>query len=176
MREHIHRKMNIRVLIQVILITLAIHSAGYADSKDKTLWGQAEYGMTPSQILKLFPDSQPTDADTEGIPDVLVSIPSLHVSHTEFTVKFVFKDERLDMVVLRSKDTSLSEITYLTSLLIKNHGQPTKNENHNDRVKITEWDYAHENVSTFILDYATKSPRIVVFHKHPRQETMHLLL
>jgi hypothetical protein len=167
--------MEIRVLIQVVLITLAIHSAGCTDSSDKTLWGLAEYGMTPAQILKVFPDAQPADTDTEESPDILISISSIRISNTEFAVKFIFKNERLKMVRLKSKETSNSEITHLAGLLTENYGEPVVNENENDKVKIIKWDDAPLKVTSYIFHYSTKSPRLLIFYSHSEHDTLYSL-
>jgi len=95
-----------RFLIQVILITLAIHSAGCTDSSDKTLWEQAEYGMTPAQVLKIFPDAQKNPKPTfsqHNNSQSHVIIPTKLIHGVDFKVSFSFNSTGLVEVGFHSE-------------------------------------------------------------------------
>ena len=101
--------MKIRVLIQAILITLAIHSTGYANGNDKTLWGQAEYGMTSAQVLKVFPDAKKNPKPstvplTNSQSHVIIPIKRIH--DLEFKIAFYFNDQGLVQVTLAARRAS----------------------------------------------------------------------
>ena len=118
--------MKIRVLIQVTLITLAIHSTGYADSKDKTLWGQAEFGMTPAQILKIYPDAIMNPEHDGGSHEGKVIIPKLSIDLKDFEVHFLFGWEGLFLVRLEAKTPNAHTFQSFENLLRLKYGKPIK--------------------------------------------------
>jgi hypothetical protein len=122
--------MKIRVLIQVILITLAVHSTGYADSNDKTLWRGAELGMTPAQVLKVFPDAIMNPSyDRETSPGKVI-IPKLNIDNSKFEVHFLFVWEGLLLVILEAKNPSVSTFQSFENLLCLKYGKPIKVSNY----------------------------------------------
>ena len=169
-------KTKIRILIQIILITLAIHSTGYASSK--TLWDQAEHGMTPAQVLKVFPD-----AKKNPNPDFVqlskstskVVIPSKRIHNIDFEVSFFFNSTGLVQVTLSSRYTSNQNAQFLNSLLTQKYGQPVKVWQNSCYKDIVWYDAPLSIDSSTFISPCYEKPRIIIIYNHSRHDAMNSL-
>jgi len=146
--------MKTRVLIQVILITLAIHSAGCTDSSDKQLWGQAESGMTPAQVLKVFPDAKKNPKPTfspHNNSQSHVIIPTKLIHGVDFKVSFSFNSTGLVGVGFHSKYSSKKTASLMESLLSEKYGAPAKIiDNTMTQLRKVEW---YDTPVSILLSY-----------------------
>jgi len=170
--------MKIRVLIQVILTTLAIHSTGYAGSNDKTLWRQAEYGMTPAQVLKVFPHAQKNpnpDRVSLTMSYSHVIIPSTRISSIDFEVSFFFNATGLVQVTLIAERTINEYSKQLVSLLNQKYGKPIEIDGNScyDRV---EW-YADQLSISIFNEYSPcyDNSSVSIYYGHSRYDAMNSL-
>lgn len=86
----------IQLLIAAVLIPI------YANAQ--VLWGQARLGMSPAQVLHLYPDAKATSNKIEDRSDErkeLLHMPFLAMGEMPSTVHFFFQSERLRAVVWR---------------------------------------------------------------------------
>jgi hypothetical protein len=166
--------MKIRYLVQVILITLAIHSIGYANSK--TLWGKSEYGMTPAQILKVFPDAVRSPNYDGVATEGKVIIPSLAINSHEFEVHFLFGQKGLIVVSLVSRNSGDDTFYRFARLLRLKYGKPLLVIDLPDiKNRSTEWYDAPLSVKIFSTlshpDYLGFS----IAYSHEKHEAMNSL-
>jgi hypothetical protein len=168
--------MKIRVLIRVILITLAIHSTGYADSNDKTLWGQAELDMSPAQILKIFPDAIMNPAYDGGSSQGKVIIPELNIDIREFEVHFLFGWKGLMLVKLEAKNPTTNNFDSFEHLLRLKYGKPIKVNNFAPHVglHIREW-YQEPLTIKIILLNQTDTTKLSIVYSQEKQGAINSL-
>ena len=168
--------MKIRNLIQVILITLAIHSVGFSDSKDKTLWGGAEYGMTPAQVLKVFPDAQRNpkpETVALSLSQSHVIIPSRRINGAEYEVTFYFNTNGLAQVTLLSEYASRLNSNSIESILREKYGEPVKVKD-NKVVRDVEWYIEPLSVSILYIG-DPDIPTLRIYYTRSRYDAMNSL-
>lgn len=100
-------------------------------SSASTLWQDTNVGMSPSDVVKLYPDCRSTVRDGN---DLLVKGEQITIFKSKFLVVFEFKKSKLFRVGLLSTDMLNKEelqnplLVYLqvTGELVKRYGQPIK--------------------------------------------------
>jgi hypothetical protein len=154
-----------------MLITLAIHSTGCTDSNDKTLWGEAEYGMTPAQVLKVFHDAEKNPKpDTVKSSKSHVIIPSRIVHDVKFEVSFYFNDKGLAQVTLESKPCSSSSSELMENLLREKYGTPISIKDYGI-VRNLEWFDIPTSIT--LLYYPSPTDRtLYIIYNHGRNHAM----
>jgi hypothetical protein len=170
--------MNIRVLIQVILITLAIHSTGYAASNDKTLWGQAEYGMTPAQVLKVFPDAQKNPkpkTSPRNNSHSHVIIPTKNIHGVFFEVSFSFSSTGLTKVTLHSSLSSEKTSNLMESLLREKYGTPAEIDDYKMTRKVDWYESPVSIQLSYYRDGVSGHPSLFIIYDHFRYDAVNSL-
>jgi hypothetical protein len=155
--------MNMRVLIHAVLITLAINSAGYAN--DKTLWIGAELGMTPAQVLKVFPDARKNpEPKTVKSSKSYIIIPSRIVHDVKFEVSFYFNDKGLAQVTLESKPCSSGNSELMENLLREKYGTPISIKNYGI-VRNLEWFDAPTSITLLYYPAPTDRTLYIIYNR-----------
>lgn len=170
--------MKIRVLIQAILITLAIHSTGYANGNDKQLWGQAEYGMTPDQILELFPNSKrdPKPKTTPlGNSHSHVIIPTKNIHGVFFEVSFSFSSTGLTKVTLHSTLSSEKTSNLMESLLCERYGTPSQIDDYEMKRQIDWYESPVSIQLSYYRDGVSGHPSLFIIYDHFRYDAVNSL-
>jgi hypothetical protein len=173
--------MKIRILIQIILITLAIHSTGCTDGNDKKLWGKSEYGMTQAQVLKIFPDAKKNpEPNTSPLSNSQshVIIPSKRIYDLDFKIEFYFNNQGLVQVTLVAKLASRERADFMNSLLDEKYGEPInikKNSITSSHVDY-EADWYSAPLSVNVIAYGDPYRlKLFIIYDHSRYEAMNSL-
>tara|TARA_R110000764_G_scaffold233283_1_gene326165 strand:- start:1872 stop:2384 length:513 start_codon:yes stop_codon:yes gene_type:complete len=167
--------MKIRVLIQVVLITLAIHSTGYANGNDKTLWGQAEYGMTPAQVLKVFPDAQKNPkpkTSPRNNSHSHVIIPTKNIHGVFFKVSFSFSSTGLTKVTLHSSHSSRRISDLMESLLCERYGTPSQIDDYEMKRQIDWYESPVSIQLSYYRDGVSGHPSLFIIYDHFRYDAV----
>ena len=72
-----------------------------ADEGEVTLWGKAKAGMTPEEVMHIYPDNSKYLGENEEKSNgliKLVSIPNIYILYDYFSVDFYFSKNRLARV------------------------------------------------------------------------------
>jgi hypothetical protein len=151
-------------------------ASGHANSNDKTLWGKSEYGMTPAQVLKAFPDAQ-KNPNPDGVAlnnsQSYVIIPSKRIHDIEFNVEFYFNDSGLVQVTLEAKRTYRRGAEQMANLLMEKYGKPTS-EKDNSVVWRIEWYQAPLSIE--MAHYGDPdAPSLYIFYDHSRYDAINSL-
>jgi hypothetical protein len=162
--------------IMIILVSLMLGASGHASSNDKTLWGKAEYGMTPAQVLKAFPFAQknprPQTVALSNSQSYII-IPSKRIHDIEFNVAFFFNDHGLAQVTLEAQRTYRRGAKQMASLLMEKYGKPVS-ETDNTVVWKIEW--YHAPLSIEMAHYGDPdAPSLYIFYGHSRYDAMNSL-
>lgn len=148
-------------------------ASGHANSNDKALWGKSEYGMTPAQVLKAFPDAHKNpNPDRVALSNSTskVIIPSKRIFNIDFNISFFFNNTGLVQVTLKSKGTSGSHAQHLTSLLTGKYGKPIEIKE-NKYYKDVDWYDAPLSIS---YSWYMDTPEIIIYG-HSRYDAMNSL-
>ena len=73
----------------------------------QALWRNVPAGSSPAEVTRRIEEATPAaPATLAQVPEALLEIPRIEIAGADFTVRFLFKDERLQSVVLRADTDS----------------------------------------------------------------------
>jgi hypothetical protein len=118
----------VRKLLKMILGILVL-AVIPSPSSARTLWQDTVVGMSPNDVIKLYPDSRQTVVD--GV-DSLIKMERITIFNSNFLVVFGFKNAKLFRVelsasdMLNSRDLKNPSLVYLqlSDELTKRYGVP----------------------------------------------------
>lgn len=121
-----------RLFVPLLAALLLLPSLVMAAPK---LWGEVEPGMSPGDVLRLYPAAKDGTRDTIGQDQAveLLRIPSHMYQGDPFTVRFFFKGKSLHLVMLTheaSSRTSLETLPDWTAPFTAEYGEPRVRDSH----------------------------------------------
>jgi len=128
--------------LQIIVIFSLMTSFA---SAQVALWGKTKEGMSPQQVMKLYPEAEKSTKKS-SFPDynnswelVFIKKKLLAIDmYSHYKVTFYFNDDGLQKVSLLSLNANTTQKDELIRLLSKKYGAPTREEEFDDLIR-KEW-------------------------------------
>jgi hypothetical protein len=129
-------------------------------SAQVALWGKTEEGMSPNQVLELYPNAV-KNTEKEYYPDyngswglIVIKKNLIPIDmYSYYRVKFYFSDSGLQKVSLTSLSASTTQKKELVRLLSQKFGLPTLEESFGDLIR-KEW---YKNGTDVRFEYTNRN-------------------